>query len=266
MKAKELPEYGIDVEQNIPETQAKQPNTYALIIGNENHTKYQSTLYKEQDVDFAKRDARTFAKYCRKTLGIPEDNIKLKTNVLSTQMSRHIKWLVSRTEYGGPGVKLIFYFSGHGFPDPETKKKYLIPVDLTGSQVKQGIHLGSLYDQLTEYKSKQVTMFLDACFSGAGREKGLLAAKGVKVEPKENAIFKGNLVAFSSRQGDQKSLFYQQKKHGLFTYYLLKKLKQTKGKATLGQLQEYLSKEVPLKSTTIHGAEQIPEVSFSQDV
>ena len=255
-----------DVDKNIPKVADKQSNTFALIIGNENYTKYQSTLSKESNVDFAKRDARVFAKYCRKTLGIPRDNIRLDTNIISSQMSRQIEWLISRTEYGGPDVKLIFYYSGHGFPDQDTKKKYLMPVDLTGSQVKQGFHLGSLYDQLTEYKSEHVTMFLDACFSGAGREKGLLAAKGVKVEPKENAILNGNLVAFSSSQGDQQSFFYKEKKHGLFTYYLLKKLKQTEGAVTYGALHNYLSRKVPLKSTTLKNVEQVPEVNFSQQV
>lgn len=53
----------IDVEQNIPETSTKQSNTYALIIGNEDYTTYQTSLTQKQDVDFAKRDAQIFEKY-----------------------------------------------------------------------------------------------------------------------------------------------------------------------------------------------------------
>ena len=266
VKIKDLPSFGIDIEQNIPVTSAKQPNTYALIIGNENYTKYQSSLSQESNVDFAKRDAEIFAKYVRKTLGVPSDNIRVKTNLTAATMKRQIEWLKTRAKYASDSVQLIFYYSGHGFPNPKTKEKYLMPVDVTGAQVTQGIQLGDLYDQLTQHKTKRTTLFLDACFSGAGREQGLLAAKSVKIEPKENAIMDGKLVAFSSSQGDQQSFFYKQKKHGLFTYYLLKKLKQTKGEVTYGELYNYVKNKVPFQSTEIYGAEQVPGVKFSQNV
>ena len=71
-------------------------------------------------------------------------------------------------------------------------------------------------------------MFLDACFSGGGRDQGLLAARGVKIKPKEES-FLGNMVVFASSSGEEKSLPYEEKQHGLFTYFLLKKLKETKG-------------------------------------
>lgn len=255
------------VSENIPETVSSQPHTYALIIGNQNYTKYQNSLTREQNVPFAKRDARIFAKYCWKTLGIPEDNIRLDTNVTKGQMQRHIDWLVKLSKYGGPNTKLIFYYSGHGFPDQETKKKYLMPVDIAGGQVTEGIHVNSLYDKLLKHDPKRATVFLDACFSGAGRgNKGLLAAKGVKVKPKENAIRDGNLVAFSSSKGDQRSWFYREKKHGLFTYFLMKKLQQTKGRVTYGALEAYLTKKVPIKSITTHNSEQVPQVNYSREI
>lgn len=111
------------------------------------------------------------------------------TNVTKGQMSRHIDWLVTIAKHGGPETKLIFYFSGQGFPDQETKQKYLMPVDISGMHVTRGIHVGALYGSLTKYNSNRITLFLDSCFSGAGRgNKGLLAAKAVKIEPKQNAI------------------------------------------------------------------------------
>ena len=48
-------------------------NTFAVIIGNEN---YQGAI----NVPFAENDAKTFAAYCEKTLGLPQRNIKVYTN------------------------------------------------------------------------------------------------------------------------------------------------------------------------------------------
>ena len=255
-----------DVDINIPETKTKKPNTYALIIGNEDYTKYQPTLTSESNVKFAINDAQIFAQYCYYTLGIPKENIKISTNVISSQMKRDIEWLISRIKYIGEDVEIIFYYSGHGFPDENTKEKYLIPVDISGTQVTDGIKLSQLYKDLTQYKCKRVTVFLDACFSGSGREEGLLAAKSVKIAPKEDMIFEGNLLVFSSSKGAQRSFFYKEKQHGLFSYYLLKKLQETSGNITYGELKNYLAKEVPLKSIDLYQEEQIPEVSFSLDI
>ncbi|MFW5983338.1 MAG: caspase family protein [bacterium] len=255
-----------DVDIKIPETEVQRENTYALIIGNENYKKYQSRLTSEQNVEFAKNDAKTFAQYCRLTLGVPKENIRLETNVISSKMRRDIEWLVSKAKYGGEDVKLIFYFSGHGAPHEETKEKYLMPVDISGSHVDEGIKLSKLYKELTQYSSERVTTFIDACFSGGGRETGLLAAKVVKVEPKDNTIFEGNLISFSSSQGEQRSYFYKEKQHGLFTYYLLKKIKQSKGNIQYGDLKNYLTKKVPLKSVDLYEDKQVPAINYSLDV
>ncbi|ALO15880.1 putative protein containing caspase domain protein [Salinivirga cyanobacteriivorans] len=251
------------IDTNIPSTTKKRPNTYALIIGNEDYTKFQSTLSAEANVDFAANDATIFHKYCIKTLGIPAENLKLRIDGISSQMKRDIKWLTSRAKYGGSDVQLIFYYAGHGFPDPDTKKKYIMPVDITGAQVREGIALSSLYKELTTYPAEKVTVFLDACFSGGGREQGLLTARGVKIKPRNEEVHKGKLIVFSGSSGDQESLPYKEKRHGIFTYYLLKKIQQTKGAVTYKDLSEYLMKKVPLKAIDLFYKEQLPEVNVS---
>jgi hypothetical protein len=256
----------IPIDYKVPETNAVKQNTYALIIGNEDYKKYQTSLSAEANVKFAMNDAKIFKKYCRKTLGIPEENIKLGINRISSQMKRDIKWLISRAKYGGPNVNLIFYYAGHGFPNPKNSEKYLMPVDITGSQVTDGIKLSKLYSQLVEYPANKVTVFLDACFSGGGRKQGLLAARAVKIEPKKNPINTGNLVVFSGSSGEQESLFHKEKQHGIFTYYLLKKIQETEGDVTYESLRNYLQKKVPMKAIDLFYKEQVPEVNISQDV
>lgn len=261
----DVPDFVVDVHQNIPESHYKKKNTFALIIGNEDYTKFQPDLDSESNVKFARTDAQVFAAYCEKTLGLLKDNITVVTDAISSTMKREVKRLANKAKYSDEEVELIFYYSGHGSPHPQSKESYLMPVDVRGSEVQDGIKLDELYAELTEHPSDRVTVFLDACFSGGGREGGLDPAKGIKIRPKKNSL-DGNLVVFSSSSGTQESLFYKEKQHGIFTYFLLKKFQDSRGNLSYGELAEYLSRMVPLTSTDINYKEQNPEVNASPKV
>ncbi len=94
---------------------------------------------------------------------------------------------------------------------------------------------------------------------------GLFASRGISIKPKENEL-KGNLVVFSASSGKQSSLPYYDKGHGMFTYYLLKKLQESSGNITLGDLDQYLSKSVSVRSSIINGREQNPSTNTSIDI
>ena len=66
------------------------------------------------------------------------------------------------------------------------------------------------------------------------------------------------MVVFSAAQGDETAYPYQDKKHGMFTYYLLKKLKDTKGLVSLGDLSDYVTSEVKRQSIVSNGKMQTP--------
>jgi len=254
-----------DVDIGIPKTDKVFENRYALIIGNEDYTKFQTDLNSEVNVEFANRDATTFATYCENVLGIPKKNIVLLVDAISSQMKREIEKLAKLSDYSNGQAELIFYYAGHGFPDETTKESYIMPVDISGQDVRSGIKLSDLYEKLTEFPSKRVTVFLDACFSGGGRNQGLLAARGVKIKPKENKI-NGNIVIFSATSEDQSSLPYKEKGHGMFTYFLLKKLQETKGNVNYYELNEYIRNKVQLNSVKINSKDQNPNFILSPDV
>lgn len=256
------PVYVSDVDNGIPMRDSKVDNRFALIIGNEDYTKFQNDLSSEVNVDFAVADASIFAEYCKKTLGIKEDNIVLLTDAISSQMNREIDKLSKLAQYSNGSAELIFYYAGHGFPDEITKESYIMPVDISGSDVNSGIKLSDLYKKLTQYPTVRVSVFLDACFSGGGRNQGLLAARGVRIAPKENPI-PGNLIVFSASNGDQSSLPYKQKQHGMFTYFLLKKLQETKGNVSYKELGDYIRDQVQLNSIKINSKDQNPQVMAS---
>jgi hypothetical protein len=251
-----------EVDKNIPVNPVKDPNKFALIIGNENYSSRQKGLNSEVDVAFAVNDAKIFKEYCEKTLGVEEKNIFLLTNATSAEMNQKIELvsqILSRLESKG---ELIFYYAGHGFPDENTREPYLIPVDVSATNLPSAIKLNDIYKRFSQTGAKRVTVFLDACFTGGGRESGLLAARAVKVTPRQDAIL-GNMVIFAATSEDQSALPYTDKQHGMFTYFLLKKLQETKGDITYSALEDYIRKNVSIESLRINYKPQDPKASVS---
>ena len=134
---------------------------------------------------------------------------------------------------------------GHGIPDETTGEAYLLPNDGSGQNLKTAFSLKTFYDELGRLNAKSVTVFLDACFSGAQRGEGMLmAARGVAIAPREETPQQGNTIVFSAASGKETAWPYNEKGHGLFTYFLLKKLRESNGEATLGELDSYIQKYV----------------------
>ncbi len=255
----------IAVDTDIPLTSKQKPNTYALIIGNEDYRSYQPNLNFEANVQFAVNDAKIFKEYCIKTLGVPARNTTLLTNATLAQMTTAIDRLIKLAEVSNGQAELIFYYAGHGFPDQQTKEAYIMPVDVSGSNVQIAIKLRDLYAKLAQFPTQRVSVFLDACFSGAGRGAGLLASRGVRIRPK-NDLVKGNMVVFTSSSGEESSGPYSDKQHGLFTYFLLEKIKTSQGNITYAELADYLSATVPKESILINNQRQNPSVLFGNAV
>jgi|GEM_PF-6241137 hypothetical protein len=255
-----------DVNDNIPEVGGKQnPNRFALIFGNEDYSSKQTDTKSEINVTFARTDAYYFNEYCMKTLGIPKENIIFEKDATTGVMKKNITKIVKLMNAADDDkAELFFYYAGHGFPDAN-KDAYLIPTDVTGDAVTEGIKLDNLYRDLTSGNAKRVTVFLDACFSGGGRNAGLMATRGVKITPKQSVITK-NLIVFSATSEDQKANPYNEKNHGLFTYFLLKKLQETQGNATYSELADYLKRKVQGQSLRNNSDEQTPEVNVSKDL
>ena len=79
----------------------------------------------------------------------------------------------------------------------------------------------------------------------------LASARGVALKAKGD-VPQGNMVVFSAASGDETAYPYKEKGHGLFTYFLLKKLQESKGDCTLGELGEYIQTNVRQQSVVIN--------------
>jgi len=254
-----------DVDINIPLSQKVNSDVYVLAIGNEDYSNFQTGLNSEINVEAAANDAKVFSIYCIKTLGIPEKNVMLKTNATLGQMKQAIAKLITLAQIREGKASLIFYYSGHGLPDEETKEPYIMPVDVSGTDVKSAININALYKDLTKYPCKRITVILDACFSGGARNQGLLALKGVKVKPKEFSVT-GNLLVMSSSSADESSSVYKEKQHGMFTYFLLKKIQSTKGNVSYKDLFDDVYNRVRLENVTINNKTQTPQLTGSPEI
>ncbi len=245
-----------DIDVNIPATHVQNDNTFVVIIANEDYQ-------EEINVAYAINDGRIFNQYCRKTLGIPEKNIHFVENATYNNIRREVNWLTKLVEVYNGEAKVIFYYAGHGIPDVSTGDSYLLPVDGFGSDIMTGYPLKELYASLTKMPAKSVTVFLDACFSGSTRDDNMMqAARGISIKVKDVAT-SGNIVVFSATQGDDTAHQLDEKQHGLFTYYLCKKLQETKGNVSYYELSDYITNKVRQESTLSLGKTQTPSVNAS---
>lgn len=244
-----------DIDTNIPTVGVVNDNLFVVIISNENYR-------RETKVQFANNDGVSFREYCLKTLGCPEKNVHHVSNATLNDINAELDWMQTVAHAYGGQAKLMFYYAGHGVPDEKTKSAFLLPIDGYGSNINTGYSLDKLYETLGSVPAQQVVVFLDACFSGSQRDGTVIAsaARGVAIKAKKSEP-KGNMVVFSAATGSESAYPYKEKLHGLFTYYLLKKLQETKGNASMGEIVDYVRGEVSKKSIVENNKSQTPTCS-----
>ncbi len=260
------PALSIDVEQNIPVLSKADNKKWGVIFGIENYRNVSS-------VPFARRDAEFMKEYFNKVLGIPTENIYFQTDESATLSEFKTVfdpggWLAKNA--GKPGNEIYIYYSGHGAPDPAGNKAYLLPADGNPNYAAiSGYGLDQLYANLAQLKVKQITLFLDSCFSGANRDNEtiLASARPVFITTTIPSVA-SNIAVFSAATGNQISSGYSDKQHGLFSYYLMKGLRgeadsNKDNKLTQKELNDYLSEQVNTQARRM-GREQEPQLQSAE--
>ena len=251
------------VDTIIPQGYKVRYDTYALIIGNQNY-RFVS------DVPYAIHDARTFAEYCKKTLGIPTENIHITEDATKQMiMEEELEDWISQIPYRDD-KKLIVYYAGHGVPDIKNKNKaYILPTDVRGTNPKRGIALDEFYSKLGELAFQQTSVFLDACFSGINRNNEGVSEglRGVEIEAEDATFGDGSVVVFTAAQGNETAQGYPEEGHGLFTYYLLKELQNTEGIVSYGDLSDNIKTNVSGQALQLKmRKKQTPATSCSEKI
>ena len=247
-----------DVDQDIVRTNRRAENVFALLVANENYNNAGSVFG-------ALHDGYTMREYCEKTLGVPEENVVLVNNATRNMLIDELDRIGTRVRSRGSDAEVIFYYAGHGLPDDASKEAFMMPVDANPRNMATLLPMKDVYGKLGNMGAESVAVFIDACFSGTGRD-GLAVneSRGVELKHQEVAP-EGNMFVLSAASGQQTAMPYKEKGHGLFTYFLLKKLQESKGNATLQEISEYVKKNV--NSTSINNKnidkEQTPTVALS---
>ena len=256
----------VDIEKNIPKTERKSKYDLAIVFGIE--------YYKDvPGVSFAKRDAIWMKEYFNKTFNIPSDRIYMRSDADVGQAEfRKIfskgGWIDKRIKKNKSNI--FFYFAGHGAPNIDDNKGYLIPYDGDPNYASQtGYSLDELYSELNRLSSKSVTVFLDACFSGVNRNNEMLLANARPVFLEVDNSYTDKVTVFSAAGSKQISSSWPEKKHGLFSYFLMKGIQgdadlNNNKELTLGELGKYLEDNVS-STAGLLDREQIPSLSTQNE-
>ncbi|MBR1547070.1 MAG: leucine-rich repeat protein [Prevotella sp.] len=249
------------IDTIIPVANEARYDIYALIIGNQNYR-------FAANVPYAIHDARIFADYCKKTLGVPVEQIHVAEDATKQMiMEEELGDWVSNIPYR-ENKKLIVYYAGHGVPDIKNKNKaYILPTDVRGTNPQRGIALDDFYNKLGELAFAQTSVFIDACFSGVTRNnEGVTEGlRGVEIEAEEATFNDGNIVVFSAAQGNETAQGFPEEGHGLFTYYLLKEMQSTRGFVKFGDLSDRITSNVSRQAGQLKlHKKQTPKTLFSE--
>ena len=251
---------------SVETTGRRQPHAHAIVIGIE---QYRERLPR---ADFATHDAKVMSEYLIKTLGYPEENVVvlLDEQAAKSDLEKYVeRWLPNRVEKDD---SVFVYYSGHGAPNPKTTEAYLVPYDGDPTFLDAtGYPLKRLYEHLAKLPAKEVVVVLDSCFSGAGGRS--VIAKGMRpaVVSVENPILAaGKTAVLTASAGDQVSSTYDQKGHGLLTYFFLKGLQ---GEADqnrdntieLAEVYMYLKPQVERVARREFNNEQTPQLLGDPD-
>ncbi|MBI5624985.1 MAG: caspase family protein [Elusimicrobia bacterium] len=236
------------------------PNAFAVVIGIER--------YREESipaVDFAARDARTFADYLTKSMGFDQRNVVLLVNAKAdrTDIDKYVgKWLRNRVK---PDSRVVVYFAGHGAPNPQTGEGYILPYSGDPAYTEETAYpVRKLYEALSSLPAAEVTVVLDACFSGRGDRSVL--AKGARPLVNVKAADAGsNTVVLSAAGADQISTLHPEAEHGMLTYFLLKALrgeadKDRDGRVTTREIYDFVLPSVEREARKLN-VDQTPSLS-----
>lgn len=225
---------------------------YVLIFANEKYDRMSSVAYAE-------RDGAAFRDYCVATLGIPSDHVEMRKNASAREMRRQINIFAergARAKRTGRDVEYFVYYAGHGVPFGRTEKSCLLPCDESATDPDPAFELGEIYRKLGGSGAKTVTFFIDACFCGADRD-GTGDGRLARAAPAETpSALPPNVAVFSAAALDQSAWGLPEQKHGVFTYALLKKLKEARGNVSYEELRDALVWDVPETAQAARGVSQ----------
>lgn len=252
----------------LPSAIAKpKKNAFAVVIGIE---QYRQKLPR---ADFAAHDAKIVGEYLTKVMGYPEENVVVRLNdkAARTDLEKYLEeWLQGKVKAND---SVFVYYSGHGAPNTKTGEPYLVPYDGDPAFIESTTYpLKRLYAAMDKLPAKEVVVMLDSCFSGAGGRS--VIAKGTRpmmLSIENPVLASGKTMVLAASSGTQTSSTFEEKSHGLLTYYFLKGLQgdgdlNKDGKIDMAELYEYVRPNVERIARNQYNNEQTPQLLASPEL
>ncbi|TSA28289.1 hypothetical protein D4R71_01055 [bacterium] len=255
----------VDISNNIPKSQKTNSDAIAVVIGNRNYL-------KAKNVDYAINDAILMKEYLINSFGYKDGNIFYLKNASKGEFEL---FFGTKDNFKGKLFNAIkentsdvfIFYSGHGAPSLKNNKGYFVPVECDPNYVELGGYsLVTFYDNLAKIPTKSLTIVIDACFSGADIFENI---SPIITKTSNPIISLNNGIVFSSSKDSEVSSWYNEKKHGMFTYFFLKSIHNKNAdinndnKLTANEIIKFISNNsegVPYYTRRIHGLEQHPQL------
>jgi hypothetical protein len=236
-------------------------NYIGLVISIEDY--HDSTKLKK--VKYALNDATIFIDSFVK-LGCQRDKFKHLNDNLATKTTI-IESLRELTQYARPNETIIFYYAGPGFFYNGRNRISCVDTSLASIE-STTVEINSIIATMDKSKSNKVIVFLDCCHSGI--EFTEVERSPVTDFSTDDLKYKyreaEHLMVFASCKSDEKSHTDLERKHGVWSYYLIQALT---GKAKdiydnsllfSDKLQKYLleSTNIRVKKITTEKQHQTP--------
>jgi hypothetical protein len=248
--------------ENIGVAQKSHPEDWALVIGIEEY----GGLPR---VDYAKNDALLVKSYFNKLFGVPEENIitLINKDATKSKIEGYLKQYLPA--HVSSDTTLYIYYAGHGAPDMAKGEPYLVPYDGDPRFLEQSSYnLRTFYEDLDKLQVQRVVIFIDSCFSGIGARSSEMLMKGTRLalsHLQNPSIASEKILSMSATNEAQVSNSYEEKRHGLFTYYLLNGLRGAASRdenksLSVKELYAYVLDNVS-RGARLKGVEQTPTMT-----
>lgn len=250
----------IKVDGNIPQTDRIQAESFAFIIANENYAHMNGA-------DYSINDGKVFKEYCVKTFGMPENNVRYYEDATYGNFSNVIQRIKDIADVYEGDASIVIYYSGLGMTDATTKEKYILPTDANASALGvTGVSVSELMGTLNTLKTKQTIVIIDASFTGMDKSGQTLAQNRSVAIASKSVKTDGNTILCLGSDDATSAYSSKEYAHSLFTYALLDKIQDSKGKCSLNEVVSHATNWVKKESLKLYNKIQKPVVIATGDL
>lgn len=256
----------------------KKNNDIAILIGNGNYKSYNSKGSIPNLIPaYANLDSMT--DYVSNCLGVKNENLIILKDATLSMMRTYFG--TENNAYGQlynsvitPDQNIFVYYVGHGAPDVPPPigdgSSYLIPVDGQELSIANSSFSTKLfYSNLSEIPAQNITVLVDACFSGKDNEEiryGLPNSSPLFQLEDDIPTSYSNLNIMTAGSSNEIASWTKDQNHTLLTKYFLI------GSGEIGtypeniktkfnpELINYIQKNVKNDAKKIYGRNQLPQI------